>query len=62
MDTKPNKDILMQLMLKHGMNRKDIEEITGRSEITIRQWLGSAGNDVPFHMLKIIKLKIGDER
>ena len=62
MDKKPNKDILIQIMLKNGLNRADIAKMCGRDEATIRSWLSVAKDDVPDHMLQLIKLKVGDGR
>jgi len=58
---KPNKDILVQLMLKHGLSRADVAVMAERSESVIRQWLSNAGRDMPDSLMQLIQYKIADK-
>ena len=62
MNKKPNKDYLLQIMLKHGLNRADIARLTNRKPSTIRNWMSGEGRDMPGETLQLLKFKIGDGR
>jgi len=59
---KPNKDILLQLMLLNGLDRADVARLTNRKASTIRNWMSGAGRDMPDDLLALLKYRVGDGR
>ena len=47
MTNKPNRDILLQIMLKNGLSRDDISTMLNRNASTVRHWFSGSENDMP---------------
>ena len=61
MKPKPNRDILLQIMLARGLSRAEISVMADRKLTTIEQWLSRAGKDLPDTVLQLLKYKIGED-
>jgi len=59
MEIKPNRDLLLQLMLLHGLQRNEVAAITNRSESAVNNWLApNYSQDVPDEVMQLLKFTI----
>lgn len=58
MTCKKNRDELIRLMDAHQLKAPDVAKAIERTESSVRHWRSKSGQDIPGHMLELLKLKI----